>query len=69
TNMLGKQLNTSITNLVTSMDINYEHSAISTISETTLDQRKTASEEKPSSIVCRIIARFLFFLFCKYKKP
>ncbi|CAF1231074.1 unnamed protein product [Rotaria sp. Silwood1] len=46
TNMVGKQLSASVINLATSMGINRRNSAISTIHETTLDQRKHAASEE-----------------------
>ncbi|CAF0977607.1 unnamed protein product [Rotaria sordida] len=63
TNMIGKQLSTSVINLATSMGINRRNSAISTIYEkTTFDQRKkyAISEENLLSIVCIVIARLCF---------
>jgi hypothetical protein len=56
--MVGKQFSASVLNLATSIGTNRRNSAIATISESTLDQRKHAlSEENLPSMVCLLIER------------
>jgi hypothetical protein len=63
--MAGKQFSISVFNLATSIGTTRRNSAIATITEPTVEQRKHAlSEENLPSMVCHIlIERFFVFYF------
>lgn len=61
--MVGKQFSVSVINLATSIGTYRRNSAIATINEPTVEQRKHAlSEENLPSMVCHLlIERFCFY--------
>jgi len=60
--MVGKQFSVSVINLATSIGTIRRNSAIATINEPTVEQRKHAlSEENLPSMVCLLIEKFCFY--------